>query len=146
MDSTTTKTCPVRCFDYLCPTIVRMRDRRHTFRDRRPCTTACPGCWATETHKLKYSAVRKKIFCTGLTRAAKARLESLVPPWQAQRTNSFVLFESPFTSVSTFTKGATHFLALRQDSSIPAHEWSNLFVLVTFHPLSKAKRRFYKCN
>jgi hypothetical protein len=23
--------------------------RRHTFRDRRPCTTACPGCWGMGT-------------------------------------------------------------------------------------------------
>ncbi len=28
--------------------------QRHTFRDRRPCTTDCPGCWSMETHKLKY--------------------------------------------------------------------------------------------
>jgi hypothetical protein len=27
--------------------------RRHPFRDRRPCTTACPGCWVMGTHKLK---------------------------------------------------------------------------------------------
>ncbi len=48
-------------------------------------TTACPGCWALGTNKVKQ--------CSGLTRAAKARR-------QAQRTNqemtySYVLLESP---------------------------------------------------
>ncbi len=32
-------------------------DRRHRFRDRRPRTTACPGCWVMETHKLKKHTV-----------------------------------------------------------------------------------------
>jgi hypothetical protein len=26
---------------------------RYTFRDRRPCTTACPGCWPMGTKELK---------------------------------------------------------------------------------------------
>jgi hypothetical protein len=43
-----------------------------TVRDRRPSTTACPGCRAMGTKKLKKFAVRKIIFCTGLTRAANA--------------------------------------------------------------------------
>ncbi len=38
---------------------------RHILRDRRPGTTACPGCWATGTYKVKKGAVRKTIFCTG---------------------------------------------------------------------------------
>jgi hypothetical protein len=51
----------------------------------------------------------KKIFCTGPTRAAKAEQKSLVPARQAQQTNqgrnlSFVLFEPPFTSVSTVSR------------------------------------------
>jgi hypothetical protein len=50
--------------------------------------------------------MRKKIFCTGPTRVAKAGQKSLVPTRPAQRTTkerplSFVLFESPFTPVST---------------------------------------------
>ncbi len=53
--------------------------------------------------------VRKKIFFTGPNRAAKAEQKSLVPARQDQRTNqegplSFVLFESPFTSVSTINR------------------------------------------
>jgi hypothetical protein len=35
--------------------------------------------------------------------------------------------------------------ALRQDSSNPAHAWSKL-VLITSHPLSKAKETFYNSN
>jgi hypothetical protein len=54
---------------------------------------------------------RKKIFCTGPTRAAKAEQKSLVPARQAPNEPSkegplsFVLFESPITSVSTVGKG-----------------------------------------
>jgi hypothetical protein len=44
--------------------------QRH--RDRRPSTTACRGCCAMGTNKVKKSAVRKIIFCTVLTKAAKA--------------------------------------------------------------------------
>ncbi len=40
--------------------------RRHTFRDRRPCTTVCPGCWAMGTHKLKkVTGEEKKYFVQG---------------------------------------------------------------------------------
>ncbi len=59
--------------------------QRH--RDRQSSTTACPGCWATGTNKVKKCAVRKIIFCTGLTRAAKAGQKSIVPARKAQRTN-----------------------------------------------------------
>jgi hypothetical protein len=55
----------------------------------------------------------EKIFCTGLTRAAKAEQKSLVLAGYAQRTNeptkeghlSLVLFEPPFTSVSPVSRG-----------------------------------------
>jgi hypothetical protein len=30
-----------------------LRPDTHTLRDRRPCTTACPACWAMGTNKLK---------------------------------------------------------------------------------------------
>jgi hypothetical protein len=48
----------------------------------------------------------EKIFCTGLNREAKAGQKSLVPARRVQwtnqgRTHSFVLFMSPFVSVST---------------------------------------------
>ncbi len=55
--------------------------------------------------------VGKNIFCTEPTTAAKAGQKSLVTARQAQRANqgrhrplSFVLFESPFTSVSTVSR------------------------------------------
>ncbi len=38
------------------------------------------ACWATGTNEVKWRTVRKTIFFTGLTRAAKARQISLVPP------------------------------------------------------------------
>jgi hypothetical protein len=41
-------------------------------RDRRPSTPDCPGCWAMGTNKVKKCMVRKIIFFSGLTRAAKA--------------------------------------------------------------------------
>ncbi len=51
-----------------------------------------------------------KLFCTGPTRAAKAGEKSFVPARQANEPTkegplSFVLFESPFTSVSTVGRG-----------------------------------------
>jgi hypothetical protein len=57
----------------------------------------------------------KKNF-TGLTRAAKAGQKSLVLAQQAQRTKkvplSIVLFESPFTSVSTVSMGHPSLISL----------------------------------
>jgi hypothetical protein len=51
----------------------------HTIRDRRPSTTGCPACWVMGINEL-----RKKIFCTGPTRASKAGHKSHVPARQAQ--------------------------------------------------------------
>ncbi len=50
------------------------------------------------------------MFCTGPTRAAKARQKSLELAQQIkeplkERPLKFVLFESPFTSVLTFSRG-----------------------------------------
>jgi hypothetical protein len=56
--------------------------QRHIVRDRRPSTA---DCLAIGTKKL--CTVRKKIFCTGPTRAARAEQKSLVPARHAQRTN-----------------------------------------------------------
>jgi hypothetical protein len=40
--------------------------QRHTVRDRRPCTTAWPACWAMGTNELKQCTVRiKKYFVLG---------------------------------------------------------------------------------
>ncbi len=58
-------------------------------RDRRPGTTACQGCCAMGTNKLKKKCAGRTIrFCTGLTRAAKAGQKSIVPARRAQQTNS----------------------------------------------------------
>ncbi len=57
------------------------------------------------------------MFYTGPTRVAKAEQKSLVPARQAQSTNremalSFVLLESPFTSVSTVSRGHPSLVSL----------------------------------
>ncbi len=45
------------------------------------------------------------MYCTGPTGAAKAERKSLVPAQQVKEVPlSFVLFESPFTSVSTVSR------------------------------------------
>ena len=49
--------------------------RRHTFRDRRPSTTACPGCWAMGTRKLKYCTVRKKLFVYWADQSSQGRIK-----------------------------------------------------------------------
>ncbi len=63
---------------------------------------------------------KKKIFCTGPTRAAKAEQKSLVPAPRAQRNNHesnpfirYVLLESPFDSVSTLRRGHFSLVSLR---------------------------------
>jgi hypothetical protein len=64
------------------------------------------------TNKVKKCKVRKIIFGTGLTRAAKAgknllyRHEEPNEPTK-ERPLSFVLFKSPFTSVSSVSRGPT---------------------------------------
>ncbi len=45
--------------------------RDHILRDRLPSTAACPACWVMRTKELKQCTVRKKLFCTEPTRAAK---------------------------------------------------------------------------
>jgi hypothetical protein len=61
------------------------------------------------TKEVEKCTMRKQIFCTGPTRAAKAGQKSLVPAPRAQSTNqlkdSFVILESPFASVSAVSRG-----------------------------------------
>ncbi len=52
---------------------------------RRPAQVA--GHLAMGTKNMKKCSVRKIIFCTGLTSAAKSGQNALVPAWGAQRTN-----------------------------------------------------------
>jgi hypothetical protein len=60
--------------------------------------------------------MRKKVFCTWPTRAAKAEEKSLVTAQQDQRTKEepllFVLFESPSTSVLTVSRGHSFLVSL----------------------------------
>jgi hypothetical protein len=68
-------------------------------------------------NKVKKCAMKKIIFCTRLTRTAKAGQKSIIPARQAQRTTkegslSFVLQESPFGSVSTVSSDHTSLVSL----------------------------------
>jgi hypothetical protein len=63
--------------------------------------------------------VRKKIFCIGPTIAAKAEQKFLVHYWHDKPNEptkevplSFVLFESPFSSVSTVSRGHPSLVSL----------------------------------
>jgi hypothetical protein len=72
-----------------CASCLYSRDVCYTqrHRDRRPSTPACSGCWAKGINKVKKCAVRKIIFCPGLTRAAKVGQKSFVLARRVQRTN-----------------------------------------------------------
>jgi hypothetical protein len=65
-----------------------------------------------------YSVRCGNIFCTGPTRAAKTEQKSFVQAWRVQPhptkdgSLSFVLFESPFTSVSTIRMGHPYLVSL----------------------------------
>ncbi len=84
-------------------------DRRHTFRERRPCTTAYPGCrrrWG----QINLNSVRwGEIFVLGWPeqlRLNKSLLHRHDEPHEPAKegTLSFVLLESSFTSVSTVSR------------------------------------------
>ncbi len=82
-------------------TLVTTRDTYYETGDPARLPVLLAGRWGT--NELKQWPVRKKIFCTGPTRGAKAGQKSLVPARQAQRNNQgrtpfiFVLFESPYS-------------------------------------------------
>ncbi len=84
-------------FYYIYFTIYVVEPETHTIRDRRPTSTACPACWAMET------TVRKKIFCTGPTRAAKAEDKSLVQASQTIEPTKEGLLSFVVCSLSTLS-------------------------------------------
>jgi hypothetical protein len=45
-----------------CKKKIEVCDQRHTLKDRRPSTTACPTCWTMGTKELKYCMVKKEYF------------------------------------------------------------------------------------
>jgi hypothetical protein len=73
--------------------------------------------------ELKKCTARKKIFVLGRPGAAQAEQKSLVPARQAQGTNQgrnpFICRESPFTSVSTVSKGHPFIVSLADTSTEP---------------------------
>jgi hypothetical protein len=95
--------------------VCRDTNQRHTLTDRPPSTAAFPACWAMGPKEFKLCMVRKKYYVLEPTRAAKTGQKSLV---QTDKPNeptkkgplSFVLFESPFTSVSTVSRATLLFL------------------------------------
>ncbi|MFN9899244.1 MAG: hypothetical protein ACK55Z_10725, partial [bacterium] len=62
-------------------------EQRHTVRDRRPSTAACPACWAIGTKKLKKCKVREKYAVLGRLEKPRQNKKTLVPAQQAHRTN-----------------------------------------------------------
>jgi hypothetical protein len=63
----TTNICHCSGVRFLFSWILVISTQRHILRERRPSATACPDCWAMETHKVKKCAVRKKkYFVLGL--------------------------------------------------------------------------------
>ncbi len=88
-----------------------MPETHTVLRDRRPITATCPACCAMGTNELKYVVYgeEKNVFI-GPTRPAKAEKNLL--RWQSKPNKptkeeplSFVVSESPFTSVSTVSRG-----------------------------------------
>jgi hypothetical protein len=82
--------------------------RNNLTRDRWPSTAVWLACWAIGTFRNWNSGVQwGKIFCTGPTRAAKTGQKSTVPVQQTNQGGllTFVFFESPFTWVSTVSRG-----------------------------------------
>jgi hypothetical protein len=81
----------------------------HILRDRRPSTAACPACWARcmgdKGIEILYRTVRKKIFCAGPIRAAKAE--------QPSPTISFTGTTSPMNQPR---KGPFHLYSLSSQS------------------------------
>jgi hypothetical protein len=89
--------------------------------------------WTNELKKV-YDEV--KIFCTGPTRAAKAGLKLLYRHDKPNETAkegplTFVLFESPFTSVSTVTRGHSSLVSLVSTAFVNLREKSYIDVSST---------------
>ena len=90
--------------------------------DRRRSTAGCPACWAMG--QKNWNGVRwgEKYFVMGQPKQPRAEQNSIVPrhdkPNEPTKDGplSFVLFESPFTSVSTVNRGhpSLVFLVARQ--------------------------------
>jgi hypothetical protein len=75
------------------------------FGDRRPCTTACTSFWAMGTHKLKQCTVREKKILYWADRSSQYRIKvSHRHEEPNEGPLSFVLCESPFTSVSRISR------------------------------------------
>ncbi len=102
----------------LVPKLLPETQRKATQRDCLP-----------RSNKMKKCAVRKIIFCTGLTRAAKAGQKN--PFYPRKDPFSYVLQESPFISVSTDSRGQPSLVSLVITCT---YEWTNM--LANFPALS----------
>jgi hypothetical protein len=105
---------------------------------QRPATQhAClPGCWTMGINKVK--TCEENNICTGLTRAAKAAQKSIVPA-RVQRTTQnpiFLLFESPFTQVSTVRSGHPSLVSLVTHHQL-VNETRQTYVTQVFSVLDK---------
>ncbi len=90
----------------------------HTKRDRRPSTAACPACWAMGPKHWNSAWWVKRYFALGRLEQTKAGQKYLYQHDEPDELTkdeqlSFVRFESPFTSVSTVSRGHPSLAFLR---------------------------------
>ncbi len=83
--------------------------QRYTLRDSRPSMATCPACWAMGTKELKYF-VLGRLEQPRQNKNLFYRHDKLDEPTK-KGPLSFVLLESPFTSVSTVSSGPTYSLS-----------------------------------
>ncbi len=95
-------------------------EQRHILRDRRPSTDACPAWCSMGVNEFKQCTMRKKIFCTEQPRQNKNFMYRLDKPNEPNKEGSlsFVLFESPFTSVSTVSRGHPSLVSLTKNHKV----------------------------
>ncbi len=98
--------------------------------ERRPSTGACPACWAMGTKEWKYCTVRNKHFVLGRQEQSRQKKNLLYrhdKPNESTKEGplSFALFVSPFTSVSTASRGHPSLVSL----TIPTFYDSVIFAL-----------------
>ncbi len=122
------------------------QNQRHIFRERRPDTTACPGCGLMGTHKVKKCAGRKRYFVLCWLEQPR-QVENLL--YRHGEPNEptmegplcFVLHKSPSASVST-----TEYISLqemKQGQCICPLSWS---VHCNFTGDGKCNKRGWACT
>ncbi len=84
--------------------------QRHILRDRRPGTTACPGCWASGAHRVKKVAVRKKNYFVLTWRAQQT--QPMKDPYHLYRSPHLLRFQPETQRQATSMTACTGCLAM----------------------------------